>query len=125
MTFHVGQKVVCVDTADRLSNITHHADGTPYQPIDFWLTKGAIYTVRWCGIMADHDLYPPYLGVLLVEINREDDRWLDSPFVASRFRPIVEKKTDISIFTAMLNPNERVAPLVGDRTGVSKKAEVT
>jgi hypothetical protein len=28
------------------------------------------------------------------------------PFAAFRFRPVVERKTDISIFTAMLKPSK-------------------
>lgn len=33
-----------------------------------------------------------------------DDYWVDK----IRFRPLIEKKTDISIFTAMLNKNKEL-----------------
>lgn len=103
MTFHVGQKVVCVDDSpNRLGE-------------ECPVKRGPIYIVSDVGMAWDG----PYLNIEGVRLARQY-----FGFAVERFRPIVEKKTDISIFTAMLNPNERVAPLVGDRTGVSKKAEV-
>lgn len=82
MSFHVGQKVCCVDV-----------EGNPF------LALNAIYTIR--GIW-DHP-FPKSgkQGVWLAEVmqgNRDD------PFYASRFRPIVSRKTDIAIFKRMLLP---------------------
>jgi hypothetical protein len=82
VAFLVGQRVVCVDD----------------HPDDFgreiFVKKGGVYTVikcfDWHGIP----------GVLIAEHDPgEAAGWL-----ARRFRPIVERKTDISIFTAMLKP---------------------
>lgn len=84
MTFRVGQPVECVEGC---SNPT------------WYLEKGKIYIVSDVGLFCDRlhvDLegFPPSpLGPLA--------------FRASRFRPIVERKTDISIFTAMLTPSKR------------------
>lgn len=89
MTFRVGQRVVCVDDGP-------HRDGTPSA-----LRGGAIYTVHKCF---QHRLG---IGVLLVEV---DLPRRFAGFYATRFRPAVERKTDISIFTAMLTPSpERVS----------------
>lgn len=97
MSFHVGQRVVCVDDASRPGLLW--SIGKAWGDLD-GLRKGTIYTVR--GI----ELAP--IGVLtlkLREIVRKSPPGtgnLDAGFAAFRFRPVVE--TDISIFTAMLNP---------------------
>ena len=82
--FRVGQKVVCVDASCV-------ASGLAFSP----LSEGGIYTIRAADVL---------MGVLLVEVP------CPSPFVAfrpERFRHAVERKTDISIFTAMLNPSRQ------------------
>ena len=90
MAFYVGQKVVCVD--DRRGE-ADHSEITP--------VKCQIYTVRdvveWRG----------QFGLRVHEILNPVDPWLgeERAFYASRFRPVVERKTDISIFKAMLNPS--------------------
>lgn len=81
--FYVGQKVVCVDGKPR--NYPHCA-----------VRAGAVYTVS--KIM--HSIYGDSLHVAEVD----GDYW---GFYADRFRPVVERKTDISIFTAMLNPSKQ------------------
>lgn len=58
--------------------------------------RGAIYTVTTCRV---HPVWNN-LGVKIAEIQVHEFDW----FRADRFRPVVERKTDISIFTAMLNP---------------------
>lgn len=89
--FHIGQKVVCVDAA------TRHPD----YPCD--LRKGAIYTIR--GFNDGYSV--PGIGVLLEEI--QGRHWRPSGeergYHPNRFRPVVERKTDISIFTRMLEPD--------------------
>lgn len=86
MLFRVGQKVVCVD-----------ADGAPE------LTEGRVYTIR--------EILPPALlpwrgeqrlavGILLDEVQPPHPFTELAPM---RFRPAVERKTDISIFTEILN----------------------
>ena len=76
MTFRVGQKVVCVD-----------ATGT------YLVCKGNVYTVT--GVDT------PFIEIDHTEVPSFDDH---RGMLASRFRPVVERKTDISIFTRMLKP---------------------
>lgn len=61
--------------------------------------KGGIYTVR--GIVE----YPDDIsGLYLVEIrNPPDEEGCEWQFFASRFRPVVERKTDITVFTEILD----------------------
>ena len=79
MAFRIGQKVVCVNALPRPGKI--FKDGSK-------LTKGAVYTIAGSGFLTH--LGAP--GVSLVEITR--------PFVPGfredRFRPLIERKTDIS-----------------------------
>lgn len=95
MTFRIGQKVVCVDDADFWSR------SLVARPV-----KGAVYTVRdfTRGIDANGLCGE---GVLLVGVNNPlGFGGNEHGFKFARFRPIVERKTDISIFTAMLTPNK-------------------
>lgn len=100
MAFHVGQKVVCVDAKSKIGRRTP-------------LVRGATYTVRWSGLFANHwtnGVSVPCVRV--AEITRpclDDITNEDTPFGSCRFRPVIERKTDISIFTEMLTPkNSRV-----------------
>lgn len=78
--FHVGQKVVCVDASshERASN----------------LQEGAVYTVT--GVT---DFYGKP-AIRLAEAAHFSGNNL--PFWSFRFRPVVEKKTDISVFEEIL-----------------------
>lgn len=95
MNFHVGQKVVCIDASST------SAFGTSFE-----LIKRAVYTVRWVGKYYD----PPYLCIRLEEIrdrqSAHNAEQLDRPFWAARFRPVVERKASIEVFTAMLTPDK-------------------
>lgn len=79
MTFRVGQKVVCVDAS---------------LPANPWhcqhpLVKDRIYTVQSLE------------GPKCIDIDGSRRAWQNW-----RFRPLVARKTDISIFTAMLKPSK-------------------
>lgn len=95
LDWHVGMKVVCVD------------------PLYTWsegseLEKGRVYTIRAIGpwVRNSDPSVSLSVGVWLAEIHdRSEPDFLedgDIPFRASRFRPVKTRKTDISIFTAML-----------------------
>lgn len=104
MTFHVGQKVVCVDD-DETRYRVFAAAGLHFDGNLNGLKKGAVYTVRAVGHYAP---YPGLLCLWLVEIERPIIHLIqivhgEAPYVAARFRPVVERKTDISIFVAMLD----------------------
>lgn len=87
--FRTGQKVVCVD-----------ADGAP-------LELNAVYTinkvwgptpVKWRG-----KLFESGYSVRLYEAKPAKGFW---GFATERFRPLDDRKTDISIFTKMLMPKK-------------------
>lgn len=80
MAFYVGQKVCCVDASPGLTS-------------GEVLTLGKIYTVEGFSLVHPNEIFID---------DRTGRSWLPS-----RFRPVVERKTDISIFKAMLNPSEQ------------------
>jgi hypothetical protein len=77
--FRVGQKVVCVN-----------AEGTPE------LTLNAIYTITAIDPDAKDGI-----GVELAEVEPPGG-YIEWIYDIRRFRPIVERKTNISVFTEML-----------------------
>jgi hypothetical protein len=80
-SFHVGQKVVCINASG----------------FEDRLMEGAIYTVSDVGV----DFGELYLGLEeTIAVSPGPLHWL-----ATRFRPVVDRKSDISIFTSMLNPS--------------------
>lgn len=88
MNFHIGQKVVCVDARQR----NEYCSGC--------LKEGGIYTIRKVR-------FNPLgkLGVLLFEVRSGAPPFDDGNergFLADRFRPLDERKTDISVFTKLL-----------------------
>jgi hypothetical protein len=95
MTFHVGQKIVCV-TDNWQHSMRHLVPNIP--------RKGGIYHVR------GHDptvVAPDCVGheyIWLCEIANPRVGLTEPSFLAAHFRPVIERSTDISIFTAMLNP---------------------
>jgi len=104
--FYVGQKVERVRSLDSQAarSIAEGRKAGAVYPV-----AGVVYTIRaiWFGDFGKELLH-------LVEIDNSHlttAGWLAEPGFASRnFRPVVERKTDISIFKAMLNPsNERVS----------------
>lgn len=93
--FRVGQKVVCIDASERKGPGKYTV--LPVQ--------GRVYTVRgisawqWnCGFSG--------VGLYLEEIHRPPTPQGEAPWGCWRFRPVVERKTDISIFKALLTPSK-------------------
>lgn len=99
--FVVGQKVVCVD--DSFSAIWHEPLVTGdrmHLPV-----AHAVYTVRGVVVFPFSNGDEP--AIYLTEIvNPKVPFWdggcLEQAFWAERFRPVQERKTDISVFTKML-----------------------
>lgn len=79
MTFRIGQKVVCVDPIDDLS-------------------INRIYTIIAIGMGR--------FGLMVDVTNSRFGGSTGPAFYARRFRPIVERKTSIECFTAMLNTSK-------------------
>lgn len=101
MQFYVGQKVVCIKDYE-----------TPrcFSWVNF-PRKETVYTVR---ALCPNNYKP---AILLEEIRNERTvrfevtRVRGEPsFRSHNFRPLVEQKTDISIFTAMLDPSVPKSP---------------
>lgn len=89
---NIGQKVVCVNDKP---------PPRPYLWTKSYLKRGRIYTIRETGLITAGGS----CGVKLVGIKLGPR---DDPFGQIRFRPVVERKTDISVFKKMLLP----APIV-------------
>jgi hypothetical protein len=87
MSFRIGQKVVCIHHVPLDERLSHCV----------YVEKGGIYTIRGIYFQADRKL------LLLQEIH--NPMWSGGDeygFNAKGFRPIVDRKTDITIFTKML-----------------------
>ena len=98
--FRIGQKVVCVDVT---SPAIRPDARVP------WPIVGDIYTVT-------NRTIDPWSGVPALQLSElpklhEDGRpiW----YQAKRFRPAVERKTDISVFQKILDDARTKAPVVG------------
>jgi len=109
--FRIGQPVICVDDTDQSRSGKYN-----------WLKKGNKYTIRWIGMYKHPNHTEGILSVRVEGISRHnsfttsrmciawgwDPETVDMPFKATRFRPLDERKTDISIFTEMLKVKEDV-----------------
>lgn len=85
--FHVGQKVVCVDASPDLNG-----EPTP-------AALNTVYTVDGIDACGPH-----CCGLILAEVPLHLGRW---SHCSMRFRPIVERKTDISVFHKILRKSAR------------------
>jgi hypothetical protein len=92
MTFRVGQRVVCVDDSSHDRGGWHPRADIPQ--------VGEVYTVAAIG---RHRLQP---AVRLREIRNAAH---DGFYRARRFRPAVERATDISVFTEILRTTKAPA----------------
>lgn len=92
--FRVGQKVVCVDDSDGHIALLNGK-----------IKRGAIYEVR--GIC--QHLPAGEIGVWLCEcvvpaLTFSDGYVCEPSWRIARFRPLVERETDIGLLTALLDP---------------------
>lgn len=98
MNFRVGQKVVFVDDSCRPGfawvNNDHPQVGGIYTVAQSYIGVDLLLGEVACITLVEHKRHP-----IAVALGNEG-------FKAARFRPLVEKKTDISIFTEMLNPSQ-------------------
>lgn len=90
----VRQKVVCINTDD-IPDSEMSATCLPNP-----LVKGAIYIVTGVGLVHPYDLKKrPCITVAEIASKHA--------FLESRFRPVVERKTDISEFTKLLTSKKK------------------
>lgn len=101
--FYVGQKVERIRDLPAVAKVAH----LQWSNVGGHLpAPGVVYTVRkiWVGREG-------YSLLHLVEIDNSHllaAGWPEEPgFSAKYFRPVVERKTSIEIFTAMLNPADK------------------
>lgn len=105
MAFYVGQKVVCVD------GVAHHKYITGLYPkvrgdLD-GLTEGSVYTVRAVGRWHPKGGPSVWLQEITRPIKTSAAMSFGEPgYAVQRFRAVVERKTDISVFKAMLNSSD-------------------
>ena len=98
--FRVGQKVVCVD--DGLHGL-FNPPGYIIRPSLDGLAAGRVYTVRWLGNKFGRPT------VWLAEITRPiDPDGIEAGYAVERFRPAVDRPTDINIFTEILDKAGKV-----------------
>lgn len=95
--WHVGMKVVCVsDLNDHPAKCARHI--VP--------SRGSVYTIREIFTEPRSKKFPNDPFVRLVEIVNAPQKTKFGPYECSfhvrHFRPVQPRKTDISIFTAML-----------------------
>lgn len=97
--FRVGQKVVCVDASSHPGMCW--GDGEAPE-------QGRIYTISKGNFISPHN---GELLVQLAEISRHPTTmmfWGHLGYGIFRFRPLVERKTDISILKALLVPGAKI-----------------
>ena len=93
----VGDKVVCVD--DTLGNYSSWKVADECMD---GLVAGRVYTIRRVGVFAGtlcvwlREIHRPLRGRLCRQFG-------EIGFAAARFRPVQTRKTDISVFTRILN----------------------
>lgn len=86
--FRVGMKVVCVN-----------ADGVA----EILFVKGSVYTVSYIGVTQ--------MGNYVINLEEVPVTSPEGSWYASRFRPIVERKTSIEVFRSLLNPSKVGEPV--------------
>ena len=96
--FYVGQKLVCI--ADSWYG-PHKQFGFKRFRFDHVLQTETVYTIRKIN---RHNHFPDRLVILLCEVVHPK-RPEFAGFPPEIFRPLLDKPTDISIFTEMLNTN--------------------
>ncbi len=102
--FHIGQKVVAVKRADIPKPIV---EGVAR------ITAGSVLTIRAIQTMM-RCVGEVQTGLIFEEIRNEviNTSWglFEFDYDYRFFRPIAERKTDISVFRAMLNPSKTEVP---------------
>lgn len=106
MTFHIGQRIVCVDDGIRVTLVRRGRFWRLHrEQLDHNLNRGDVYTVTGLQLVVDDISRKEFVLARLAEAWHFTDRTIGFP--QFQFRPLIEKKTDISVFTKMLTPKVR------------------
>jgi hypothetical protein len=104
MNFRVGQKVICVN--NEWDNVWDRIRAFFFRPPPGNLVVGEIYTI--CNIIWDEWNEDEQYTIEVLECPHPANDYWEAGFDPKCFRPLVERKTDISIFRDMLIDNEKV-----------------
>lgn len=112
--FTVGQKVVAVKKVSPTERDIRMIEAAKRAGVTF-PKPGEVYTIRdiFTATRTDGEVV---VSVRLVEVTNDPQMRFSTGFVgeigfnAECFRPLVERKTDISVFKAMLNPSREGVP---------------
>jgi hypothetical protein len=110
MTFYVGQKVVCVVDA---SGWVGDTNGRPAAEMFDVPEKDGVYTVRGYEFN-DGRQFLCFEEIINPVCNFDVGGRGEPVFSAANFRPVVDRKTDISVFTALLNPQHQKHLITSD-----------
>lgn len=99
LDWHVGMKVVAVGGGEDGPRSIKNKPSDAQMP-----KRGSVYTIR------QMNMWPDGLTILLEELDNSHliargFGTIEPGFNAAKFRPVQTRKTDISIFTALLNPS--------------------
>lgn len=111
LNWHVGMKVVCIAAQEKIDAEHAAVPGSVYPQ------SGAVYTIREIRDDSQWTHGRQQIVVLLSEIDNSHmiglaprpgtKCYVEPGFNPIGFRPAQTRKTDISIFTAMLNPQKQ------------------
>lgn len=97
LNWHVGMKVVCVKKGA----------WSPSTPGESHPVYGGVYTIRTIEC-PDGDVFLRFAEIINPKARRDIyGSQSESQYWATRFRPLFTRKTDISIFTAMLHGTDQ------------------
>lgn len=101
---HVWQKVVCVKNwnSDQVKRAAEIGIKLP--------VKGVVYTVRSVEIVYAGQTHIKLHEIVNAPVQYGDVGLREQAFCHTSFEPVVERKTDISCFKAMLNPTRSAVP---------------
>lgn len=96
LDWHVGMKVVCILEGEWASTLDGRSYGDLRAP-----EVGIVYTIS--RIISQGGL----VAIQLDELPTQHRSGIEVAFLADHFRPLPHRKTDISVFTAMLTSNKQ------------------
>lgn len=103
--FYVGQRVLCVETPPETWGEWWYRIRHPSKYAD--VKVGEVYTVS--NLYTDDTM----LMIEVAEVYAPSEDWWLAGFRSDTFRPMSERKTDISVLTALLTPQKSKSTVEG------------